>query len=147
MAEHNVQPKTETVENEGIVENFEAIQKDHRDFLPILNNKDFSDVTLVVDNKHIYAHQVILASRSTYFQALFSHDFSEKDLRVVNFNDSELSYDQLLNLLRHVYSDNIKIESKNIYDLLQLADRYDILSIKRKCEYLFAQHISVDTVC
>jgi BTB And C-terminal Kelch. len=28
-----------------------------------------------------------------------------------------------------------------------LADRYDIQSIKRKCEYIFAQHITVDAVC
>ena len=54
---------------------------------------------------------------------------------------------QLLRLLKHIYSDNVKIESKYIYDLLSLADRYDIQSIKRKCEQIFAQHISVDTLC
>jgi len=41
----------------------------------------------------------------------------------------------------------MKIDSKFIYDLLSLADRYDIQSIKRKCEYIFAQHITVDSVC
>ena len=104
-------------------------------------------MTLIVEGQQIFAHQVILASRSTYFEALFSHDFSEKDLRVVDFNDSGITYNQLMSLLRHIYSDNIKIESKSIYDLLSLADRYDIQSIKRKCENIFAQHISVDTVC
>jgi CRISPR/Cas system CSM-associated protein Csm5 (group 7 of RAMP superfamily) len=103
-----------------------------------LNKKEFSDVTLIVEGQQIFAHQVILASRSTYFEALFSHDFSEKDLRVVDFNDSGITYNQLMSLLRHIYSDNIKIESKSIYDLLSLADRYDIQSIKRKCENIFA---------
>ena len=52
-----------------------------------------------------------------------------------------------MQLLRHIYSDLIKIEAKYIYDLLALADRYDIQSIKRKCEYIFSQHITVETVC
>jgi len=58
---------------------------------------------------------------------------------VVDFNDSGISFDQLMQLLRHIYSDHIKIEPKFIYDILALADRYDISSIKRKCEYIFAQ--------
>lgn len=68
-------------------------------------------------------------------------------MRVVDFNDSGISYDQLYELLKHIYSDNIKIDSKYIFELLQLGDRYDIQPIKRKCEYIFAQHINVDTVC
>jgi len=101
----------------------------------------------MVEGKQIFAHQVILASRSTYFEALFTHDFSEKEQRIVDFNDSGISYDHLMQLLKHIYSDFVKIDSKYIYDLLQLADRYDIQCIKRKCEYIFAQHISVETVC
>ena len=88
----------------------------------------------MAEGKQIFAHQVILASRSNYFEALFTHDFSEKDLRIVDFNDSGISYEQLYQLLRHIYSDNLKIESKYIDDLLSLADRYDIQSIKKKCE-------------
>ena len=89
--------------------------------MSLLNKREFSDVTLMVDGKPIYAHQVILASRSTYFEALFTHDFSEKDLRVVDFNDSGISYDQMMQLLKHIYSDNMKIESKFIYDLLSVS--------------------------
>jgi len=81
-------------------------------------------VTLVVENKQVYCHQVILASRSTYFEALFTHDFSEKDLRVVDFNESGISYEQLIRLLKHIYSDNLKIESKFIYDLLSVSHTF-----------------------
>lgn len=28
-----------------------------------------------------------------------------------------------------------------------MADRYDIQTIKKKCEYIFAQHINTETVC
>lgn len=53
--------------------------QDQKNFLSILNQQEFSDITLMVEGKPIYAHQVILASRSTYFEASFSHDFSEKE--------------------------------------------------------------------
>jgi len=81
----------------------------------------------MVEGKQIFGHQVILASRSTYFEALFTHDFSEKESRVVDFNDSGISYDQLMQLLRHIYSDNIKIESKYIYDLLSVSSHHSNL--------------------
>lgn len=94
--------------------NTDKIYQNHRDLITLLDKKEFSDVTLLVDNQQIYAHQVILASRSTYFEALFTHDFSEKDKRVVDFNDSGITYSQLFQLLKHIYSDNMKIDSKFI---------------------------------
>ena len=74
-----------------------------RDFLGMLNNPEFSDITLIVDGNPIYSHQVILASRSGYFEALFSHDFKEKEQQVVNFTD--VPYDTFMLLLKHIYSD------------------------------------------
>lgn len=40
-----------------------------KDFLGLLNQKDFSDITLMVEGKPIYCHQVILGARSVYFEA------------------------------------------------------------------------------
>lgn len=74
----------------------------------------------MVESKPIYCHQVVLASRSVYFEAQFSHDFSEKDTRVVNYND--VPYDFMMMFLRHLYSDSLKVESKYIYELLSVSD-------------------------
>ena len=49
--------------------------------------------------------------------------------------------------LRHVYSDHVKLDSKLIYELLSLADRFNVASIKKKCEVILAQHIHTETVC
>jgi hypothetical protein len=40
--------------------------------------------------------------------------------------------------LRHVYSDHVKLDSKLIYELLSLADRFNVASIKKKCEVILA---------
>lgn len=53
--------------------------EEKKDFIAMLNQKEFSDITLNVDGNLIFAHQVILASRSLYFEAIFSHDFKEKE--------------------------------------------------------------------
>lgn len=36
--------------------------------------------------------------------------------------------------LRHIYSDSVKVETKYIYELLSLADRFNVSSFKKKCE-------------
>lgn len=95
------------------------INQDQKNFLSILNQQEFSDITLMVEGKPIYAHQVILASRSTYFEASFSHDFSEKEQRVATYND--VPHDFFMMFLRHIYSDTVKVESKYIYELLSVS--------------------------
>ena len=89
------------------------------DFLCLLNQKEFSDIVLVADNKKIYAHQVILASRSLYFEALFSHNFKENAQKEITFND--IPYEIFLVMLKHIYSDRVQIEKKQIYDLLSVS--------------------------
>lgn len=90
-----------------------------KDFVYLLNQKDFSDITLMVEGKPIYCHQVILASRSVYFEAQFSHDFAERDTRVATYND--VPYELFLMFLRHLYSDTVKVESKYVYELLSVS--------------------------
>lgn len=92
---------------------------DQRNFLNILNQPEFSDITLMVEGKPIYCHQVILASRSVYFEASFSHDFAEKEQRVATYND--VPYEFFMMFLRHIYSDSVKVETKYIYELLSVS--------------------------
>ena len=62
---------------------------------------------------------MVLASRSVYFEAQFSHDFAEKENRVATYND--VPYDFMMMFLRHIYSDSLKVESKYIYELLSVS--------------------------
>ena len=97
---------------------------EHADFLSILDQPEFSDVTLLVEGgRKIHCHQVILASRSTYFEATFTNDFSEKECGTVDLSRSNISYEQLMRLLRHIYSDSAKIDSKHIFDIVQVSEK------------------------
>ena len=80
---------------------------------------EFSDITLIADGRKIYANQVILASRSQYFEALFSHAFKENTDKEITFND--IPYDIFYMMLKHVYSYNVQIDKRLIYDLLSVS--------------------------
>lgn len=112
------------LENTGGISEEVSVAPVQSDFLSMLNQPDFSDITLIFDGTSIHCHQVILASRSQYFEALFSHDFKEKEQRVVNFSSQTdgVPFDSFLLMLKHMYSDNaLRIETKHIYDLLSVS--------------------------
>jgi BTB/POZ domain len=95
----------------------------------MLNQADFSDITLVFDGTQIPCHQVILASRSLYFEALLSHDFKEKEQRVVTFSSATdcVGLESFMLMLKLMYSDTaVKIETKHLYDLLSVRNPYPI---------------------
>lgn len=50
-------------------------------------------------------------------------------------------------LLKHIYSDSYKVEAKYLYEMLSLADRFNVSSLKRNAEYLLAQCIAIENVC
>lgn len=47
------------------------------DLIKAMNNEEFSDITLVIGDRKVYAHWVVLASRSKFFEAMFSHEYKE----------------------------------------------------------------------
>ena len=101
--------------------------EDKRDFLGMLNLKGelnpFTDITLKLDGADIQCHQVILASRSLYFEAVLAHDFKEKEQRVVDFasNAEGINRDSFILMLKHIYSDSLRVEPRQIYDLLSVS--------------------------
>lgn len=116
-----------------------------KDILKMLNDKEFSDIILSINDQEIYAHRSVLCSRSTYFQAMFSHDFKEADKTKIVLKGIS-SYDLFYNLLEFMYSDWVKINIKNSFDMLSLADEYGVVSYKEKWEILLSKYITVTTV-
>jgi len=89
----------------------------------------FSDIILVSDNKEFYAHKIILCQNSSYLAALITgHDVAnqnEKPRLQIEFspNLTKLFLDIIYK------SDSIGL----ILDIIPLADKYNVPSIKIKC--------------
>jgi len=117
----------------------------HNSVQPILSsldNSEFSDVTLLVERQQIYCHRVVLAARSDYFSALYSHGFREAKEGVIEIGD--LSHESMLSLLRYFYSDTLPIDMDKLIELLTLCERFSVPSLKSRCEEALAPSICVE---
>ena len=107
-----------------------------------LNNKDLSDVVLLVESKPIHCHRVILASRSQYFSALYCHGFREAKEGIVEIGG--VAYEDMLAVLKYLYCDNLPIELKGINELLTMCERFSLVSLKSRCELALITSLNIE---
>jgi hypothetical protein len=112
------------------------------DFGDFFDREEFSDVKLVVEDRPIYCHRSVLAARSLFFSALYSHGFKESKEKVVEIGD--VTFDMMSLLLRHLYSDTLEVEQSQVSDLLLLCDRFSVNALKRRCEQTQVSILNVE---
>ena len=108
----------------------------------IFNNHRFSDVKFVLqktdsesESKQVIpAHKFVLSISSPVFEAMFYGELADtKDS--IELPDCE--YESLLELFRHMYSDEANLSGNNVMRVLYLAKKYMVPSLADKCtEYL-----------
>ncbi|KAJ3646708.1 hypothetical protein Zmor_024284, partial [Zophobas morio] len=72
-------------------------------------NQKFSDITLLVDDQKLYAHKVILAVRSKYFESILYEDPQNTNQTEITITD--MPFDALRGLLKYIYTDTIDVDS------------------------------------
>lgn len=111
----------------------------------LLNNGNFSDITLHVQGKDFKAHRCILAARSTVFAAMFNHDLKEKLENRVVIDD--ISSDAIQQLLKYLYTDEIdELTNQQYLTLLAAADKYDIVGLRKICSHYLKKNLTVDAL-
>ncbi|CAF1412469.1 unnamed protein product [Adineta ricciae] len=95
---------------------------------------EISDVTLIVEEKKIFAHKSILAKVSPVFgRMLFSSGFRESRTSEINLPGKQ--YLHIVELLKCVYPNILKpIDNVNATYLLPLSDEYSILILRKNIE-------------
>eukprot|EP00931_Biecheleriopsis_adriatica_P059019 TRINITY_DN35245_c0_g1_i1.p1 TRINITY_DN35245_c0_g1~~TRINITY_DN35245_c0_g1_i1.p1 ORF type:complete len:1099 (-),score=207.38 TRINITY_DN35245_c0_g1_i1:48-3344(-) len=113
----------------------------------LLADKDSCDVFLAagLDSEDVGAHKCVLASRSSYFRALFSSEFRERSQSRVLLED--ITPDQLALLINFIYADDWVVEDAEFaFDMIPIADRFSVLDLKRLCERTLICAMSVENV-
>jgi hypothetical protein len=77
---------------------FEKSSKIGEFFANLYNNKDFSDVILAVGESKIHAHKLVLSARSEYFAGMFGSDFKESKEKVVEIEEDEDLFKQMIEI-------------------------------------------------
>ena len=109
-----------------------------QDMLRTMNSfrksQTFCDVILVVENRKLPAHRVVLAASSSFFKASFTSELTqEKSSDELEVNLSDFHPDSIEELLNFVYTGECGVSEKNAEELLVIADYFDIPSLKETC--------------
>ena len=108
----------------------------------MFNNDLFSDVKFVVrgpngesESKQVIpAHKFVLSISSPVFEAMFYGELPETG-DTIELPDCE--HDNLLELFRYMYSDEVNLSGSNVMGVLYLAKKYMVPSLADQCtEYL-----------
>nr|XP_040047120.1 LOW QUALITY PROTEIN: kelch-like protein 20 [Gasterosteus aculeatus aculeatus] len=94
-------------------------------------NNAFCDVTLCCGGQEFPCHRIVLASFSSYFQAMFSTDLIESKQERVAINGVE---PQMIGMLvSYAYTSQVYISKANVQALLAAANLLDVMDVREAC--------------
>ena len=102
----------------------------------MFNNNLFSDVKFIVRGANdesktvIPAHKFVLSISSPVFSAMFYGELAETGDSI---EMSDCDYESLLELFRHMYSDEVNLSGSNVMQILYLSKKYMLPSLTEKC--------------
>lgn len=105
------------------------------DLEKLRRDKIFTDFTFNVGESSFKVHKSILSVRSPVFYAMFNQNLSEKTRNVVNVPDIHpIAFNEML---RFIYTGNVKDLKNYSFEILEAADKYQIEELKEMCEKVF----------
>ncbi|KAJ3646551.1 hypothetical protein Zmor_024135 [Zophobas morio] len=121
-----------------------------RDISLLYLNERYSDVTLIVNDERLYAHKMILAVRSEYFEALFYGGMQESLQTEIHLSDVSSNTAFKL-LLKYIYGACIpEVTSANTdlnLEVLILAQKYCMLDLQDGILEQLKTVINLDNIC
>ncbi|KAK7336752.1 hypothetical protein VNO77_17298 [Canavalia gladiata] len=108
-----------------------------------VNNPKRSDVTFLVEGRSFYAHRACLLS-SDIFRAMFDGSYREREAKHIEIPN--IKWDVFELMMRFIYTGTVDVSLEIAEDLLKAADQYLLDGLKRICEYVISQDISVENV-
>lgn len=86
-----------------------SLQDDLRDFLDSEVGRDFTDISLRVDDQVVLSHKAVLAARCSYFEALFRSFMPENQEVKITFGKAIPSFPAFMSLLRFIYYGEVRM--------------------------------------
>ncbi|KAL7298623.1 hypothetical protein TKK_0008391 [Trichogramma kaykai] len=104
-------------------------------------SEKLSDVKLIVEEKEIPAHKIVLSALSPVFRTKFICDVLENEENFVKITDTTANV--VTEMLRFIYTGQINaIDTDMLIELLGVADKYQIDGLKIKCGKILYANLS-----
>ncbi|TGZ39145.1 hypothetical protein CRM22_011262 [Opisthorchis felineus] len=91
----------------------------------------FCDVTLKAGSKTIFAHRVVLASSSHYFNAMFSHPVLESYSECVTIQDVDEA--ALVHIVEFIYTGDLLVNEETVETLLPASNLLQLPFVRDAC--------------
>lgn len=127
-------------QEEDILSRLELIDR----YEALLNDSNFSDISLISEGKAVKVNKHILAKSSPVFAAMFDAEMQEKQGNTVVIAD--VKYDVLLEMIRFVYAGKVNNIDTLACELATAADKYQLDSLKNKCDKAMRNNLTLDNV-
>ena len=109
----------------------------------LFNNELMSDFVIIVNEKRMPVHKLILASRSPVFYAMFygqlAHNSAE--LKLSDCDDADI----FLEFLRYFYTDECTLSMDNVFHILNASKKYLLPSLTKKCSDFLQRNINIES--
>ncbi|GBM11980.1 TD and POZ domain-containing protein 1 [Araneus ventricosus] len=100
----------------------------------------FCDTLLQTGTETFPAHRSVLSARSPVFKKMFTTDMKEKAGELINIPD--LSPETVRQMLLFIYTDATDdLDWENAKELYFASDKYEILTLKRRCSLFLKQNL------
>ena len=105
-------------------------------------NGEFIDVRLRVDESIFPAHRNVLAANSDYFHAMFTNGMKESNQEVIELKDENISALGFKVVMDSIYSGELLINKKNVFEVLTTANQLQMPTVVRQCcDFLDKEYI------
>ena len=91
----------------------------------------FNDVTIIAKKQTIPCNKMVLSCYSKFFEKLFQTNFKEKHQNLFKIDDFDGQIIELI--IDYIYSGSIKIENKNVMDIISASDYLQLDALKQLC--------------
>ncbi|KAL3848473.1 hypothetical protein ACJMK2_019327 [Sinanodonta woodiana] len=112
-----------------------------QEFSKLYQNKEFVDITLVVENKEFPCHMNVLAVSSPFFMAMFSSDMAESKQKKITLKEIDSLTMKLV--LDYIYNGQVSLSEDTVQHLLSASNRFQLLSLRSGCASFMMNHITV----
>ncbi|CAF3726959.1 unnamed protein product [Adineta steineri] len=144
---NNGAKSVETLEELGEINHTTVLSGD---FGKLYNQSDYSDIELVIESEHFYAHRIILAARSEYFRALLYGGLreSQHDNNTIEIKECKAGAFKIL--LLYIYTGQISLKQEKedvLIDLLSLVHQYGFEQLENSLSIYLKSILSLNNVC
>ena len=116
----------------------------------LVENSEYSDITLVVEDRKFPAHKVILAARSEYFRALLYGGMLESQPGKSEIELQETPAKPFEALLKYIYTGKMNlldVKEEHLLDILGMAHRYGFVELETAISEYLKAILNIKNVC